>query len=107
MRTATNTIRSGASAPLALLACLVLLAAVLLGGCAQPRQWTKGGLSQAEFDRDAAGCRREAARAAYRDPFAAAAGQDQDLERSVAEERMFEQCMFAKGYRLEKSKSGR
>jgi len=84
-----------------------LLPFVLMAGCAQQRQWTKGGLNQTEFDQDAARCRREAARATYQDPFASAAGPEQGLERSVAQDKFFEQCMFSKGYRLEGSASGR
>ena len=78
---------------------LALLMPLILGGCARQRQWTRAGITQAAFDQDAARCRREAAKASHGDPFAAAAGQG--LERAVAEERIFEQCMFARGYRLE------
>jgi hypothetical protein len=85
------------------LGCLTLLA--FFAGCAQQRQWTKRGLNQAEFEQDAARCRREAARASYQDPFVSDAGQG--LERSVAQEKFFEQCMFTKGYRLDSAASGR
>lgn len=80
---------------------VALLAPLTILGCAQQRQWTKQGLNQTEFEQDAARCRRDAARATYLDPFAGASGQD--LERSVAQEKFFEQCMFSKGYRLESS----
>ncbi len=86
---------------------LVLLAPLTLVGCAQQRQWAKKGLNQAEFDQDAARCKREAAKATYQDPFAYEAGQGQGLERTVTQEKIFEQCMFSKGYRLESSASGR
>lgn len=86
---------------------LLLLSTLLAAGCASQRQWTKRGLTQAEFDRDAAACRKEATRATYQDPFAFAAGQEQGLENTVARERHFEQCMRAKGYRLESDTSGR
>lgn len=78
---------------------VALLAPLLVCGCAPQRQWTKPGLSQARFDQDAARCRKEAARATSLDPFSTEA--NQGLERSVAQEKRFEQCMFAKGYRLE------
>ncbi|MCL1981035.1 MAG: hypothetical protein FWG62_08185 [Proteobacteria bacterium] len=94
-------------AMLAGLGCLVLLSPLILCGCASQRQWTKPGIVQTEFDRDAAACRREATRATYRDPFAYTSGQDQGLEYSAAQERLFEQCMFARGYRLEERPSGR
>lgn len=77
---------------------LALLA--FMTGCGPQRQWTKTGLNQADFDRDAAQCRRDARKATYQDPFANGAGQDQGLERSMAQNSLFEQCMFAKGYRL-------
>jgi hypothetical protein len=86
---------------------VALLAPLTLGGCAQQRQWAKKGLNQAEFDQDAARCKQEAAKATYQDPFAYDAGQGQGLERTVAQEKVFEQCMFSKGYRLESSASGR
>jgi hypothetical protein len=86
---------------------ILLLPALLAAGCTTQRQWTKRGLTQPEFDRDAAACRKEAAKATYQDPFAFAAGQDQGLENTVARERRFEQCLEAKGYRLENSASGR
>jgi hypothetical protein len=88
---------------------LALLAVVVVGcsGCAQQRQWVKPGLNQADFEQDAARCRKEADRANYQDPFAFDAGQGVGLERTVARERYFEQCMAAKGYRLEGSGSGR
>jgi len=86
---------------------LTLLAPVVLVGCAQQRHWAKKGLNQAEFDQDAARCRREAARATYQDPFAYDAGQGQGLERSVAQEKHFEQCMFSKGYTLEGNAPGK
>lgn len=81
--------------------------AVGLSGCAPQRQWVKPGLNQADFEQDAAQCRKEATRATYQDPFAFDAGQGVGLERSVARERFFEQCMAAKGYRLEEGGSGR
>lgn len=81
--------------------------AVGFGGCAQQRQWVKPGLNQADFEQDAARCRREADRATYQDPFAFDAGQGVGLERTVAGERYFEQCMAGKGYRLEAGGSGR
>lgn len=90
-----------------LIVAVLLLSTLLAAGCASQRQWTKRGLTQAEFDRDAAVCRREATRANYQDPFAFAAGQEQGLENTVARERYFEQCMEAKGYRLESGASGR
>ena len=88
---------------------LALIAVVAVGcnGCAQQRQWVKPGLNQADFEQDAARCRKEADRANYQDPFAFDAGQGVGLERTVARERYFEQCMAAKGYRLEASGSGR
>jgi hypothetical protein len=86
---------------------LALLASLTLVGCAQQRQWTKRGLNLAEFDQDTARCKREAAKATYQDPYAYEAGQGQGLERTIAQEKVFEQCMFAKGYRLESSASGR
>lgn len=76
---------------------LALLAPLV--GCAQQRHWTKQGLDQAEFDRDAAQCRREAAKATSPDPFAAGTGQG--LERSVTQEKLFERCMHSKGYRFD------
>lgn len=72
-----------------------------LAGCAQPRHWTKQGLDQAEFDRDAAQCRREAAKATSPDPYASGTGQG--LERSVAQEKLFERCLISKGYRFDGS----
>lgn len=90
-----------------LIAAVLLLSTLFAAGCASQRQWTKRGLTQAEFDRDAAACRREATKATYQDPFAFAAGQEQGLENTVARERHFEQCMRAKGYRLENGASGR
>ena len=88
---------------------LAFLIAATLGvsGCAPQRQWVKPGLNQNDFEQDAARCRKEAARATYQDPFAFDAGQGVGLERSVAREQLFEQCMTAKGYRLEGSASGR
>ena len=86
---------------------LALLAPLTLVGCAQQRQWTKRGLNQAEFDQDTARCKREAAKATYQDPFAYEAGQGQGLERTMTQEKVFEQCMYSKGYRLESSASGR
>ena len=86
---------------------LAFLAPLTLVGCAQQRQWAKRGLNQAEFDQDAARCKREAAKATYQDPFAYEAGHGQGLERTVTQEKVFEQCMFSKGYRLESSPSGR
>jgi hypothetical protein len=80
---------------------LALLAPLILGGCAQPQHWTKKGLNQTEFDQDAARCRREASQATYPDPYGHDAGQS--LERSVGQEKFFEQCLAAKGYRLERS----
>jgi hypothetical protein len=82
---------------------VALLATLTITGCTQQRQWTKQGLNQAEFEQDAARCRRDAARATYQDPFAGDSGQG--LERSVAQEKFFEQCMFSKGYRLESGAS--
>lgn len=93
--------------PRGLIVTVLLLSALLAAGCAGQRQWTKRGLTQAEFDRDAAVCRREATKATYQDPFAVAAGQEQGLENTVARERYFEQCMGAKGYRLESDAAGR
>ncbi len=92
-----------------ILMALVLLAVMVVGcgGCAQQRQWVKPGLNQGDFEQDAARCRKEADRANYQDPFAFDAGQGLGLERTVARERYFEQCMAAKGYRLEGSGSGR
>ncbi|WP_319587295.1 hypothetical protein [uncultured Desulfobulbus sp.] len=84
---------------------LALLAPLTLVGCAQQRQWAKRGLNQAEFDQDTARCKREAAKATYQDPYAYEAGQG--LERTITQEKVFEQCMFSKGYRLESSASGR
>lgn len=86
---------------------VALLAPLTILGCAQQRQWTKQGLNQAEFEQDAARCRRDAARATSLDPFAYGAGQEQGLERSVTQDRIFEQCMQSKGYRLESGESGR
>jgi hypothetical protein len=79
----------------------LLLLLAPLAGCAQQRHWTKQGLDQAEFDQDAAQCRREAAKATYADPFSSGAGQG--LERSVTQEKFFEQCMLSKGYRFDES----
>ena len=81
--------------------------AVGLTGCGTQRQWVKPGLNQADFEQDAARCRKEAARANYQDPFAFDAGQTMGLERPVAQERFFEQCMTAKGYRLKEGASER
>lgn len=93
--------RTVAEKSLLILGYLALLAPLSLAGCAQQRQWThQQGLHQATFDQDAAQCRREAAKATYRDPFGNGAGQGQNLEHSVAQEKLFEQCMFSKGYRL-------
>ena len=89
------------------LGCLALLIVPMLGGCAPQRQWSRPGIVQTEFDRDAAACRRQASRATYQDPFAFASGRDQGLEHTVAQEKVFEQCMFEKGYRLEEKPSGR
>jgi hypothetical protein len=72
----------------------------MVTSCAQ-QQWNKPGLNQSEFDRDTARCRREAASATYLDPFAHDLGIGQDFDRSAAQQKRFEQCMFAKGYRLE------
>lgn len=78
---------------------LMLLAPLTFVGCAQQRHWTKRGLDQAEFDQDAAQCRREAARATSPDPYASGTGQG--LERSITQEKLFERCMFSKGYRFD------
>ena len=86
---------------------LALLVPLTLVGCAQQRQWSKKGLNQAEFNQDAARCKRETAKATYQDPFAYEAGQGQGLERTMTQEKVFEQCMYSKGYRLENSVSGR
>lgn len=88
---------------------MALLTVVVVGcsGCAQQRHWVKPGLNQTDFEQDAARCRKEADRANYQDPFAFDAGQGVGLERTIARERYFEQCMAAKGYRLEASGSGR
>lgn len=102
-----NTIWTEGRATVLAWACLALLIFPMLCGCTPQRQWTRPGIAHAEFDRDAAACRREASRATYRDPFACASGQDQGLEYSVSQERVFEQCMFARGYRLEERPSGR
>lgn len=99
--------RSSAACVRGLIVALLFLSPLLAAGCASQRQWTKRGLTQAEFDRDAAACRREAAKANYHDPFAFAVGQEQGLENTVARERYFEQCMGAKGYRLESNATGR
>ncbi|WP_310599657.1 hypothetical protein [Desulfobulbus sp.] len=103
----TNRHRTGPRALFAALSCLALLTPLIFCGCTPQRQWTRPGITQTEFDRDAAACRREASRATYRDPFAYSSGQDQGLEYSVAQERFFEQCMSAKGYRQEEKPSGR
>lgn len=89
------------------LGCLALLASLGMSGCAPRHQWVKPGLNQAEFEQDAAQCRKQAARATYQDPFAVASGQDQGLERTMAQERLFERCMINKGYRIEGGPSGR
>jgi len=102
-----NITRTGLRATVAALGCLGLLASLLLCGCASQRQWTKKGLTQAAFDQDSARCRREAAKATYREPFAYASGQEQGLEQSVAREKSFERCMFARGYRLEEGPPSR
>jgi len=86
---------------------VALLAPLAFVGCAPQQHWTKTGLNQAEFDQDAARCRREAAKATYPNPFAADGGQEHGLERSVAQHNLFEQCMFAKGYRLERPTPGK
>ncbi|ADW19354.1 hypothetical protein Despr_3226 [Desulfobulbus propionicus DSM 2032] len=87
-------------------AIILALGLVTLAGCAPQRQWSKPGLNQADFDRDAARCRREAAVSTQRDPFAPDAGHG--LERANVQEKLFEQCMTARGYRLvEGEESGR
>ncbi|MCL2790214.1 MAG: hypothetical protein FWD79_06170 [Desulfobulbus sp.] len=86
---------------------LALLTPSILCGCAPQRQWARNGVTQTAFDQDAARCRRKAAKATYREPFAYASGQEQGLEQSVAQEKIFEQCMFAQGYRLEEKPSSR
>jgi len=78
-----------------------------LTGCAPQRQWTKQGLNQSDFEQDAARCRREAAKSTYLDPFSSDAGQGQGFERTVAQEKLFEQCMSSKGYRLESHTPGK
>ena len=78
-----------------------------LSSCGSQRQWVKPGLTQADFDQDAARCRKEADKAHFQDPFAFDAGQTMGLERPVTQERFFEQCMTAKGYRLEERTSGK
>ena len=94
-----------AAVPLLLVAVGVLTLLSPLTGCAPQRQWTKQGLNQTDFEQDAARCRREAARATYLDPFSSDAGQG--FERTVAQEKLFEQCMFSKGYRLEGDTPGK
>jgi len=103
----TANIWTGERAAIVVLGCLALLIVPMLGGCAPQRQWSRPGIVQTEFDRDAAACRRQASRATYRDPFAFASGRDQGLEHAVAQEKVFEQCMFEKGYRLEERPAGR
>lgn len=95
--------RVQAAVPLLLVALGVLALLSPLTGCAPQRQWTKQGLNQTDFEQDTARCRREAAKATYLDPFSSEAGQGQGFERSVAQEKLFEQCMSAKGYRLERN----
>ncbi|MDR2551101.1 MAG: hypothetical protein LBD10_12970 [Desulfobulbus sp.] len=103
----TNRHRTGPRAMPAALGCLALLTPLILCGCAPQPQWTRPEITQTEFDRDAAACRREASRATYRDPFAYSSGLDQGLEHAVAQERFFEQCMFSRGYRQEERPAGR
>lgn len=87
---------------------LALLAAlIVINGCAPQRQWTRPGVTQSEFDRDAAQCRHETAKSTQREPFSLDAGNGHGLERSVTQEKLFEQCLFSKGYRLEGSETGR
>jgi len=99
--------RGQAAVPLLLVILGVLALLWPLTGCAPQRQWTKQGLNQTDFEQDAARCRREAAKATYLDPFSFDAGQGQGFERTVAQEKLFEQCMFSKGYRLEGDAPGR
>lgn len=77
---------------------------LLAAGCAPQRQWSKPKINQNDFDADAAQCRREAARATAQDPFSA--DMNQGLERSTSQERRFEACMFARGYRLGGGEAG-
>lgn len=99
--------RVQAAVQLLLVALGVLALLSPLTGCAPQRQWTKQGLSQTDFEQDAARCRREAAKATYLDPFSSDAGQGQGFERTVAQEKLFEQCMSSKGYRLESHTPGK
>ncbi|NLX17829.1 MAG: hypothetical protein GXY53_00900 [Desulfobulbus sp.] len=71
-------------------------------GCGQKQQWFKPGINQHTFEKDAAYCRKQAARSTYQDPFAFADGEMRGLEQSAVRERIFEHCMTARGYRLQR-----
>jgi hypothetical protein len=75
--------------------------AVLVGGCAQERVWTKKGLNQNEFDRDLARCDREAASSTQIVGYAYSTDLERGLERSIAKENLIKKCMYSKGYTFE------
>ncbi|MDD2468144.1 MAG: hypothetical protein PHI97_29550 [Desulfobulbus sp.] len=75
---------------------LLFVAATLIAGCTQPNSWTKPGISEADFDRDMHGCRRQASMSTQ----SSQVGDSGNLERSDMRDRLIRRCMEAKGYRL-------
>ena len=78
-----------------------ICSAVIVGGCAQERVWTKKGLNQNDFDRDFARCDREAASSSQIVGYAYNTDLERGLERSMAKENLIKKCMYSKGYKFE------
>lgn len=73
-----------------------LVVAGMIASCTQPNTWSRPGITEDDFHRDMAACRRQASKATQLTPF----GETDRLERSDMRDRLIRRCMEGKGYTL-------